>query len=167
VPKKLLSIEQILTILESSPLRLAVLSAGLSDEQLHIPPEPDARSARDILAHLRACSDMWGGTIKRLITEDRPTVIGVSPNTWIKKTDYLQQEFAPLLQAFSAQRAELLGLLEALPLEGWSRTGVMKAWGQLYPRVVLVEADALARHERTHLKQMERMVSTMAPVRSR
>jgi hypothetical protein len=161
MPTKLLSTNQILTILSSTPSRLAALSANLTAEQLRTPPEPEAWSVRDILAHLRSCSDMWGGTMIRLITEDKPTLIGVSPRTWIKQTDYLQQDFAPLLEAFTVQRTELLALLESLPPEGWSRTGMMKAWGQQYPRVVLVEADALARHERSHLKQIERIVDAL------
>lgn len=160
MPGKLLTIEQILTILSDSPPRLAELTAGLSSEQLHTPPEPDAWSARDILAHLKACSDMWGDAILKMINEDKPLMIAMNPRTWIKHTDYLQQEFAPLLQAFSAQRLELLAVLKGLPPAGWARTGMMKTWGQVYERNVLRRADGLARHERSHLKQIERIVNT-------
>jgi hypothetical protein len=118
-------------------------------------------SANDVLAHLRACSDVWGGNIMAMLSDDKPALVGVNPCTWIKKTDYLEQAFQPSLRLFTAQRAELMGILESLPPEGWSRTAALTAWGQVYERMVLREADALARHERTHIKQIERIVDAM------
>ncbi|MBN1452950.1 MAG: DinB family protein [Anaerolineales bacterium] len=60
MPDKYLPIEQILAILGETPSRLVILSAGLSSAQLHTAPEPGEWSASEILAHLRACSDVWG-----------------------------------------------------------------------------------------------------------
>ena len=54
------TIEQILTMLAAAPSRLADLTEGLPPAQLLAPPEPGEWSARDVLAHLRACADMWG-----------------------------------------------------------------------------------------------------------
>jgi hypothetical protein len=54
------TIEQILTMLAAAPARLAELTEGLPAAQLLTPPEPGEWSARDVLGHLRACSDMWG-----------------------------------------------------------------------------------------------------------
>jgi hypothetical protein len=54
-----LTIEQILTNLAETPARLYGLTEGLTPAQLLEPPEPDEWSARDVLAHLRACADMW------------------------------------------------------------------------------------------------------------
>ena len=55
-----LTIEQILTLLAATPARLADLTDDLPPAQLLAPPEPGEWSARDVLAHLRACADMWG-----------------------------------------------------------------------------------------------------------
>ena len=161
MPNKTLTIEQILDILAGDPPRIAALTAGLAPAQLHTPPGPDAWSANDILAHLRACSDVWGGNILKMLAEENPTLVGVNPRAWIKKTDYLEQEFQPNLHAFSTQRAGLLAVLESLPAEGWSRTAKLTAWGQVYERMVLREADHLARHERSHVKQIERLVKSL------
>ena len=49
-----------LTMLAEMPSRIAVLTEGLTPAQLLAPPEPGEWSARDVLAHLRACADMWG-----------------------------------------------------------------------------------------------------------
>jgi uncharacterized damage-inducible protein DinB len=61
VPDRSLTIEQILTMLAATPLRIVALTAGLAPAQLHTPPAHGQWSANDVLAHLRACADMWGG----------------------------------------------------------------------------------------------------------
>ena len=94
--------------------RIADLAEGLSPAQLLTPPEPGAWSARDVLAHLRACADMWGKYIGMILSEDRPTFRAVNPTTWVKQTNYHEQAFQPSLQAFTAQRAELLAMIITL-----------------------------------------------------
>lgn len=153
--RKLFSVERIMEILSRSPGRLTELSNGLTPEKLSAVLEDGEWSARDVLAHLKSCSDMWGGQIQLMLKEDNPTYKAVNPRTWIKQTDYLEQEFQPLLEAFTAQRKELLEVLVSLSPEAWLRKGKAFGWGQSYDRQVLRTADALARHERTHLKQIE------------
>ncbi len=159
---KLLTIDQILTILAQTPPRIAALTAGLAPAQLHTAPNPDEWSANDVLAHLRACNDVWGGNIATILAQDKPTLRGINPRAWIKKTDYLEQEFQPALLAFTTQRADLLAVLEKLSPESWSRTAtVIDMIGKPFERTVLTYADGLARHERSHVKQIARIVSTM------
>ena len=155
------TIEQILTMLAAAPSRLADLTEGLPPAQLLAPPEPGEWSARDVLAHLRACADMWGKYIAEILSEDRPTIKAVSPRTWIKKTNYREQEFQPSLQAFTAQRAGLLAVLKPLAPEAWSRTATVTGAGKPRQRTVYTYAQWLANHERTHVKQIERIVNTM------
>ena len=114
-----------------------------------------------MLAHLRACADVWGDCIAAIIAKDRPTLRAVNPTTWIKKTDYLALEFRPSLRSFATQRADLLAVLEPLPPEGWARTATVTGAGKVLERTVLSYAQWLARHERTHVKQIERIVNTM------
>jgi len=157
-----LTIEQVLTTLAETPPRLAALTAGLAPAQLLAAPSSGAWSARDVLAHLCACSDMWGKYMRMIIAEDRPTYRGVNPRAWIKKTDYLEQEFQPLFQAYAAQRTELLAVLQPLPPAGWTRTGtVIDMVGKQFERTVYYYAHWLAHHERPHIKQMERIVNTV------
>jgi hypothetical protein len=102
-------------MLADMPTRLADLTEGLSPAQLLASPEPGEWSVRDVCecthsAHLRACADMWGKYIVEILNEDKPTIKAVNPTIWIKKTDYGEQEFMPLLQAFTIQRAGLLAV---------------------------------------------------------
>ena len=155
------TIEQILTMLAATPSHLAELTEGLLPPQLLAPPARGEWSARDVLAHLRACADMWGTYIVRILSEDRPTIKAVNPTTWIKQTDYREQQFQPSLQAFTAQRAELLAVLKPLAPDAWSRMATVMGAGKPRERTVYTYAQWLANHERSHIKQIERIVNTL------
>lgn len=155
------TIEEILALLAAAPARLAGLTAGLSPEQLIAPPAPGEWSARHVLAHLRACSDMWGGYISRILNEDHPTIKAMNPTTWIEHTDYREQAFHSSLQAFTAQRRDLLAVLEPLPLESWSRAATVTGGGKPRERTVYDYAQWLANHERSHDRQLKNIAAAV------
>lgn len=159
---KYLSIEKILSILEETPLRLAELTSGLEAGQLATAPGEGAWSVNEILAHLRACSDVWGDRyIATILAEDQPTIRALNPRTWIKQTDYPEQDFQTVLRAFTAQRRKLLAQLKPLPPEAWLRTNTLIGAGRPRQQTLLSHADGLARHERAHLKQIERTLDAL------
>jgi hypothetical protein len=156
-----LTTEQILTLLAGAPPRIAELTAGRACAQLHTPPRQDEWSANDVLAHLRACADVWGDCIATIIAQDRPTIRAINPRTWIKRTNYHKQEFQASLRAFSKQRTELLAVLQALTPRAWSRAATITGAGAPLERTVSSYAQWMARHERPHIKQIESIVNTM------
>lgn len=158
MPNKTLTIEQVLTLLEATPVRIAALTADLSPAQLRRRPSRDEWSANEVLAHLRACADVRGGCIPAILAEDRPTLRAVNPLTWIKKTDYLDLDFSLSLRAFIKQRAQLLAVLKPLPPEAWSRAATVTGAGSVLHRDVLFYGRWLAGHERPHVKQIARIV---------
>jgi hypothetical protein len=165
VPKETpLTIEQILTMLPSAPRRIAAATRGATPVQLCSDPAPGEWSARDILAHLRSCSDVWGKAIARILDEDRPKFAAVNPRGYVKKTDYLTLEFKPSLRAYTKQRAELVTVLQSLPRKAWSRSATVTGAGKALERTVLYYADWIARHERAHLKQIERAVEAVRAI---
>jgi hypothetical protein len=160
---RLLTGNEIMAILPETPRRIAALAEGLTPTQLHESPEPDAWSVNDVLAHLRACHDVFGGNILRILAEDTPTWKGMNPRAWIKKTDYPEWEFAPAFEAFKKQRADLLSVLEPLPPDGWERTAKVKGMlGETYERSARYYGDWMAAHERAHWKHLERIIATLA-----
>ena len=66
-----------------SPGRIADAAVGVSAHDLREPLEPGGWSARDILAHIRACDRTWGGYIERILGEDHPSFRAESPRTTI------------------------------------------------------------------------------------
>ena len=163
MPSKLLTIEQVLTLLAENPLSIAELTVDLTTAQLHAAPSPDEWSLNDVLAHLRACSDVWGNYIIKIIAEERPTWRDMNPRVWIEKTNYRELDFKPVFRAYTKQRADLLAVLEPLPPKSWSRAAIVTGMipGQVFERTVLYYADWLASHERAHVKHIQRIVKTI------
>lgn len=156
---KYLAIDKILTILKETPTRLKNLAAGLALAQLHTSPSADEWSVNEVLAHLRACADVWGSYyIMTIIDQDQPTIKARNPRTWINNTDYLDQDFQSSLRAFTKQRKKLLAVLESLSAKDWARTNTLIGAGKPLQQTLLSHADGLARHERAHLKQIERTI---------
>jgi hypothetical protein len=157
-----LTVDEVMAILPETPRRIAALTEGLTPTALHAALEPDAWSVNDVLAHLRACHDVLGGSILRIVAEESPTWRRLSPRTWIKRTDYPDWEFAPAFAAFHEQRTELLTVLEPLPPKSWDRFAmVTERDGKIEPRTVLYYGDWLADHERQHWEQLEEIVAAV------
>ncbi|HUZ88024.1 MAG TPA: DinB family protein [Candidatus Baltobacterales bacterium] len=155
-----MTIEQVLTLLGETPRRLLALTADLEPAQLRAIPHRDKWSAHHVLAHLRACADVWGGCMVAIIAEDAPTLRAVNPLTWLEKTDYPALDFKPSLRSFATQRDALLDVLRPLPADGWARTATVTGAGKVLERNVLFYGRWLAGHERSHVKQIESIVAT-------
>ena len=159
---KYLPTDQILAILKETPLRLAKLTSGLATVQLHTVSGTGEWSVNEVLAHLRACDDIWGGYyIMTILAKDKPTITASNPRTWIKNTNYLEQDFQTSLRAFTKQRKKFLAVLESLSPKKWARTNTLIGAGKPLQQTLLSHADGLARHERAHLKQIERTLNTL------
>jgi hypothetical protein len=159
LPEKLLPTSQLLTLLAENASRLVAVTSGAAPGQLQAKPTADAWSPNDVLAHMRACADVWGGCIAVIIAEDSPTLKAVNPRTWIKGTKYPDLQFRRSLSAFASQRAGLLAVLDQLPPKGWSREAMVTGAGTVLVRSVHFYAQWLARHERTHVRQIERILN--------
>jgi hypothetical protein len=172
VARSSFTIEQVLTLLEETPKRIAAATSGLTEAQLHRAAERGEWSANEVLAHVRACADVRGEPIRTIVAEDHPTFRAVNPLTWIETTDYFDLEFRRSFRAFTKQRADLLALLKRLPRKDWSRGATVTGAGAPLQRTVLFYAQWVARHERPHVKQIARIAATMharsaAPRRAR
>ena len=149
-------------ILRTTVPRLEQLSSGVPAARLLTSPEPDAWSANDILAHLRASHDVLGGSILRILREDTPAWRRLSPRAWMRKADYLTWAFEPAFAAFSQQRAELLTVLDPLEPDAWERVArVTEGPGDVRDRSAQFYGDWLAAHEREHLKQVAQVLAEL------
>jgi hypothetical protein len=97
--------------LTATPALIRDLTTGATESVLHSRPTKDDWSANEVLAHLRACADVWGGCIEALLAEETPTIRAVNPRAWIDKTGYLDQPFDRSLRAFTSQRKRLVKAL--------------------------------------------------------
>lgn len=158
--RRLLEPGEILPILTSNPSGIDAAIAELSDVQLVTRPEVNEWSPLEILAHLRACADVWGDQrIVRMLSEDEPTIQAVHPMRWIQQTNYYETPFSTSFAAFDEQRRRLLTLIETISPEDWERGATFTGGGAPRRYTVRSEADAIARHERAHIKQLAKRCS--------
>ena len=75
----------------------------------------------------------------------------------MESTDYPELAFRPSLRAFTEQREALVALLEALSAKSWERGATVTGAGKPLERTVHFYAQWLAKHERTHIKQIGRL----------
>ena len=156
--RQLMTTEKILSILRDTPEHLKAVTRDLTEAQLNAAPEPGEWSVTEIAAHLRSCAYVWGQAIETIVVTEHPTIRAVSPTTWIKSADYSELAFASSWQAFGTQRDQLLALLGQLPGQGRSRSATVLGGGRPLELTVHSYADRLARHERTHWKQVAKTV---------
>lgn len=95
-----------------------------------------------------------------MVAEDHPTIRYVSPRSWIRTSDYLNQDFAESLQAFAEVRRGLVLLLDGLDAAGWSRGATFEGTTRGREATVLGYAERMADHEVLHLGQLRRALES-------
>ena len=144
-------IEQYLKLLEETPRRIKQLTSSIDEVRLQRKTEKFPWSVNDILAHLRACADVWGDSIIAMLAEENPKVPYRHPRQWIKKTDYPKLPFHESFQAFKSQRKRLLKVLKSLSFEDWSRAATIQG----REHTVFAQVRRMATHENEHYGQIE------------
>lgn len=148
----------VLNLLAATPQRLATAASGLAQAALHSKPDAAGWSANDILAHLRACADVWGKSIAAMLTQEQPTLRYLSPRTWLRKTIYPDLDFYTSLQAFTEQRQTLLHSLQPLSPVEWARGATFTGTTRGRTQTVFTYAQRMAAHECEHCDQLEALL---------
>jgi len=148
-------IAQYLKLLEETPRRIKQLTSSIDEVRLQRKTEKFPWSVNDILAHLRACADVWGDSIIAMLAEENPKVPYRHPRQWIKKTDYVELPFHESFQAFVTQRKKLLKALKTLSFEDWSRGALI----QRREQTVFTQLRRMATHENVHCEQIESLLN--------
>ena len=159
-PEPRFSLTEVLDILAASPARLASATRAAQGHDLHDPLEPGGWSARDILAHVRACDRTWGAYIERILDEDHPTFRAESPRSTIRRFDFLALPFASSLDGFTTDRGRLMDRLRSVDATELARVATVTLPGRgAEDRTAFYYAHRLAEHEREHVHHIERTMS--------
>ena len=154
------NLQRVIELLKQGPLRIKKATSIVQTAQLHVRTDEEPWSISDILIHLRACSDVWGETIMKMLTENNPTQRYQSPRGFMKKPKYQNQEFAGALKAYTQERQKLLKVLTKLDEAGWSRPGTYtNVTTRHRNQTVLSLAQRMMDHEQPHLDQIEDLLN--------
>ncbi len=156
------STAELLVQLAVIPRTLSLAGQRLSDEQLHFKIEPEAWSINDILAHVRACADVWGKSIRSMLTEDHPTLRYTSPRGWMRKSGYADLPFETSLQAYAHQREALLAHLGSLKPDEWLRGATFTGTTRGKEQTIASYAQRIVDHESEHGRQIDDILQTLS-----
>jgi hypothetical protein len=147
-------IDEFLEILEKNPPRMKKAILRVDEARLHSRSDKEPWSPNDILAHVRSCVDVWGGSIEKMLAEDHPKLGYVHPRQWVKRTGYLEMDFAASFKNFSEQRKKLLQTLKKLPFKHWQRGAIIQG----REHTVFSQVRRMAKHESEHCEQIESLL---------
>jgi hypothetical protein len=147
-------IEKYLDLLTQTSRRITNATDGVEAARLQARPQTQPWSINDILAHLRSCADVWGGSIDAMLAEEKPTIPYRHPRQWIRQTDYPDLPFRASFKAFVARRRRLLKVLKSLSFEDWSRAAIIQG----REHTVFTQVRRMALHEQTHCEQIESLL---------
>jgi hypothetical protein len=122
--------ELIETYLAGPPLlRKAV--GGMSRPQLTARPVPGKWSSLEVVCHLADFEPILADRMKRVIAEDRPTLIGADENRFAAALAYQERDLEEELTIIERTRAQLARILRTLKPEALERVGLHNERGPL------------------------------------
>lgn len=102
---------------------------GLSLEQARARPGPGAWSLAELVAHVLDADLVISDRIKRVIAEDRPTLLAFDESAWIDRLDSNAMLVAEAASLFGANRRWMTRLLRDRPESDFGRVGVHSSAG--------------------------------------
>jgi uncharacterized damage-inducible protein DinB len=150
----LLGEQEPLEVLAATPPELRRLTGDLTAEELSRPEKEGKWSAAQVLQHLADSELVWGYRLRRVLAEDRPTLVGFDQDRWASRLGYAQADTAGARAVFEALRAFHLAMLGAATEEDLARFGVHGERGE---ESIAHMMRLYAGHDLAHRRQLERI----------
>jgi hypothetical protein len=149
-------IEKYMDLLSGTLEHLSGIILDVDEDRLYYKATSRDWSARDILAHLRSCADVWESSIVAMLANENPTLPDIHPRQWIRQTNYLELRFEELFQALKSQRGGLLSVLRHASFEDWSRSAIIGR----RKHTVFSQVRRMAKHEEKHVSQIKALLKS-------
>jgi hypothetical protein len=123
---------------------------------------PDAKNwaAVEVLCHLRDNEEWFLERMKLVVAMHEPRFVATNPDRWANERQYLTNDAAVALAAFTGRREATLAFLRALGPDDWSRAGVhADSRGR---RTIDEFLSVMAWHDDNHLDQLRRALAGRA-----
>jgi len=145
--------------LRQTPLDVAALLDGLSEQAMNQEPGDGGWSIRNVLIHLRDAQDVLDYRLELFAREEHPVLESKAVWSWAKNEGEHPPSTLEIFSEYQATRGKILARLEGLPLADWWRTGFHEEFGRVS---IKQQASYFASHEITHLPQMETLRKMLA-----
>jgi uncharacterized damage-inducible protein DinB len=122
---------------------------GLNREQLLARPLADKWSTLEVVSHLADFEPILAERMKRVLAEDRPTLLSADENRFAAALAYHERNLEEELSLIDHTRAQMVRILRTLPLEALQRVGVHSERG---PRTLEQILTGAANHIPHHVR---------------
>jgi len=145
--------------LRRTPLDVAALLDGLSEEAMSQRPDDGGWSIRNIASHLRDAQGVLSFRLSLFFEKERPRLESKAVFEWATKEEERPPTALEILDTYRVSREETIARLENIPLSDWWRTGQHEEFGIV---TMKQQVSYFASHEITHLPQLETVRDQLA-----
>ncbi len=158
-------LETLLLTLESTPLLMNRAAERLAPADVRRRPAAGGFSLTENIWHLADLErEGFGVRIRRILSEDEPTLSNFDGARFARERDYQSRDVASGLTAFSDSRRRNIETLRSLTPSDWNRRGVQDEAGPLsladLPR-------RMAEHDRSHTSEVAALLEEISSAGSR
>lgn len=140
--------------LRQTPLDVAALLDGLSEQAMTQEPHDGGWAIRNVITHMRDAQDVLDYRLELFSKEEHPVMEAKAVWSWAKIGEEHPPSTGEIFAEYQATRGKVLARLENLPLPGWWRAGQHGEFGEVS---IKQQVSYFASHEITHLSQIERL----------
>lgn len=148
-------VEELAALFERLPAALE----GLTEEELGRPEADGKWSILEVICHLADTELTQAWRIRRVLTEENPTLEPMDQDVWAERLGYGDRDLAEALDQLRALRLANLRLVERLPPEALERASHHPERGSESLRTILA---LVAGHDAVHLDQIRRIREAVA-----
>src|SRR5438046_6938663 len=110
-----MSLPQMIDAYLAGPAALRKAVAGMSREQLLARPVPGKWSTLEAVCHLADFDPILADRMKRVISHDRPPLLGADENRFAEALAYHQRDLEEELRVIETSRSQMARILRSLP----------------------------------------------------
>jgi len=141
--------------LRKTPLEVAALLEGLTEQAMTKPPADGGWAIRNIVSHLRDAQGVISTRVELFLKEENPVLESKVVFVWARDEKERPPSTRQIFDEYHTSRREMIAKLKSIPFADWWRTGRHEEFGLVS---IKQQVSYFASHELTHLPQIERLV---------
>lgn len=149
------TIEELIRRLEDGLTELGRLVSAFTNPDDWLAARDGGWNARDVLAHLRASSEILTPRIYHILIRDNPPLPAFDERRWAEVAGYAALAAGDLFARIAIPRYELIQTLRRLSPADWQRTGRHEEHGDIALHAIVAH---VAGHDEEHLIQIARLL---------